>query len=146
MNKAYRQGQILKLVALHELHTQEELAQALAAVGVIATQVTLSRDIRELGLAKTPAGYRPILEIAPPPGPSLNTVITEYLLDIRDAQHLLVLKTSPGHASTLAAALDRAAWPEVAGTIAGDDTVLAIAPDLATAARLKEKLLSVSGR
>ncbi|MCX6608238.1 MAG: ArgR family transcriptional regulator [Acidobacteria bacterium] len=140
MNKAYRHGQILKLISRYQIHTQEEIAQKLAALGVAATQVTLSRDIRELGLAKTQLGYQHLAPTSPS-GPNLATVLAEYLLDIREAQHLLVLKTSPGHASTLAAALDRAAWPELVGTIAGDDTVLAIAPDLPTARKLKRKLL-----
>ena len=141
MNKAFRQGQILKLISHEQIHTQEEIAQKLARLGVPATQVTLSRDIRELGLAKTTQGYQQLTAPAPPAGPTLATILNEYLLDIREAQHLLVLKTPPGHASTLAAALDRAAWPELAGTIAGDDTVLAIAPNLRTAARLKRRLL-----
>ena len=141
MNKAFRQGQILKLISHEQIHTQEEIAQKLARLGVSATQVTLSRDIRELGLAKTAQGYQRLDSPAPPTGPTLATILNEYLLDIREAQHLLVLKTPPGHASTLAAALDRAAWPELAGTIAGDDTVLAIAPNLRTAARLKRRLL-----
>ena len=143
MNKAYRHGQILKLISLYQIHTQEEIAQKLAALGVAATQVTLSRDIKELGLAKTQLGYQHLAATSPS-GPNLATVLAEYLLDIREAQHLLVLKTSPGHASTLAAALDRAAWPELIGTIAGDDTVLAIAPDTPTARKLKRKLLGLS--
>jgi len=140
MNKAFRQGQILKLVSHQQIHTQEEIAQKLAKLGVPATQVTLSRDIRELGLAKTAQGYQR-LAAPTPAGPTLATILSESLLDLRDAQHLLVLKTPPGHASTLAAALDRAAWPELAGTIAGDDTVLAIAPDLTQARKLKRRLL-----
>jgi len=111
--------------------------------GVSATQVTLSRDIRELGLVKTPDGYR---QIAPQSsGPDLATILAEFLQDVRVAQNLLVLKTPPGHASTLAIALDQEEWPEVVGTIAGDDTVLVIAPDSATAAALQGKLLSNLG-
>ncbi len=143
MNKAYRHGQILKLISRYQIHTQEDIAQKLAALGVAATQVTLSRDIRELGLAKTKLGYQHLADTSPS-GPNLATVLAEYLLDIREAQHLLVLKTSPGHASTLAAALDRAAWPELIGTIAGDDTVLAIAPNTPTARKLKRKLLGLN--
>ncbi len=143
MNKAFRQGQILKLISYQQIHTQDEIAQKLAKLGVPATQVTLSRDIRELGLAKTPQGYQRLAAPAPG-GPTLTTILSEYLLDIREAQQLLVLRTPPGHASTLAAALDRAAWPELAGTIAGDDTVLAIAPDLANARKLKRRLLRPS--
>lgn len=144
MNKNYRQGQILKLIRTQEISTQEELAQELAKVGVQTTQVTLSRDIRELGLVKTAEGYQ---QIAPQnAGPDLPTMLAEFLQDVRVAQNLLVLKTRPAHASSLAVALDNEEWPEVVGTIAGDDTVLVIAPDSEIAHSLQGKLLSyISG-
>jgi transcriptional regulator of arginine metabolism len=141
MNKSYRQGQILKLVRSRSLRTQEELAQALRAVGVRATQVTLSRDIRDLGLLKTTEGYARATEAAAPTGPDLATVLREFLLDVRVAQNLLVLITPPAHASSVAEALDQAAWPEVTGTIAGDNTVLVIAPTARKAGSLREKLM-----
>jgi len=141
MNKSYRHGQILKLVRSKSLRTQDELARALRAVGVRATQVTLSRDIRELGLVKTPEGYVRPAEAAAPTGPDLATVLREFLLDVRVAQNLLVLITPPAHASSVAEALDQAAWPEITGTIAGDNTVLVIAPAAKKAAELREKLL-----
>jgi transcriptional regulator of arginine metabolism len=141
MNKSYRQGQILKLVRSRSLRTQEELAQALRAVGVRATQVTLSRDIRDLGLLKTAEGYGRPPEAAAPTGPDLATVLREFLLDVRVAQNLLVLITPPAHASSVAEALDQAAWPEVTGTIAGDNTVLVIAPTARKAGSLREKLM-----
>ena len=141
MNKAYRQGQILELIRTRSLHTQEELAQALKEVGVPATQVTLSRDIRDLRLAKTPEGYR---RLTPQPsGPAFRMLLTEFLIDIRPAQNLLVLKTSPGHANSVAVALDRESWPEIVGTVAGDDTILVILPDTATAATVRTRLLSL---
>ncbi len=88
---------------------------------------------------KTPDGYR---QIAPQSsGPDLATILAEFLQDVRVAQNLLVLKTQPGHASTLAIALDHESWDEVVGTIAGDDTVLVIATDQETAAALQGKLL-----
>ena len=65
------------------------------------------------------------------------------MLDVRQAQNLLVLKTPPANANALAAALDRANWPEVTGTIAGDDTVLVVAPDLKTATALRAKFLEL---
>jgi transcriptional regulator of arginine metabolism len=139
MNKPYRQGQILELIRGREIHTQEELARELAQLGVPATQVTLSRDIRELGLVKTPQGYRQIREQVG--RPTFATMAAEFLIDIRVAQQLLVLRTSPAHASSLAAALDAERWPEIIGTVAGDDTVLVVAPDNATAAQIREKLL-----
>jgi transcriptional regulator of arginine metabolism len=141
MNKAFRQGQILNLIRTRPIRTQEELATALKAVGIPATQVTLSRDIRELRLAKTADGYR---QLTPESGgPSLATLAAEFLHDIRPAQNLLVLKTSPGHANSVAVALDQENWPEIVGTVAGDDTILVIAPDAATAATLRTRLLAL---
>lgn len=143
MNKSYRHGQILKLIRGRAIRTQEELAQALQHIGVPATQVTLSRDIRELKLAKTPDGYRPL---APEPaGPDFALLAAEFIHDIRLAQNLLVLKTSPGNANTVAAGLDRANWPEVVGTVAGDDTILVVLPDSATAQSLRRRLLALLG-
>jgi transcriptional regulator of arginine metabolism len=139
MNKSYRQGQILRLIRSRAIHTQEELARELKELGIAATQVTLSRDIRELRLAKTRDGYR---QIAPESaGPSLAMIAAEFLQDVRVAQNLVVLKTSPAHASSLAVALDQEEWPEVVGTIAGDDTVLVVCPDSISVQRVREKLL-----
>lgn len=140
MNKTFRQGQILKLIRSKRVLTQEDLAQELKrSYGIQTTQVTLSRDIRELGLVKTQEGYR---QVAPASGPDFGTVAAEFLQDVRVAQNLIVLRTSPGNANALAVAMDKEEWPEVVGTLAGDDTVLVIAPDGATAAKLREKLLS----
>ena len=144
MNKSYRQGQIVKLIRAGGVHTQEELSRALARLNVQATQVTLSRDIRELGLIKTPDGYSVPPEAAPA-GPDLATVLREFLLDIRVAQNLLVLKTPPGSANSVAEALDKADWPELTGTIAGDNTILAVSPDAQTAESLRAKLLRLLG-
>jgi transcriptional regulator of arginine metabolism len=144
MNKSYRQGQILKLIrAPHSrAHTQEDLAKALRAIGIEATQVTLSRDIRELGLVKTAGGYAQAAADAST-GPDVNTLAREFVRDIRVAQNLLVLRTPAGHANSVAVALDQANWPEVTGTIAGDDTILVVAPDAKTAEALRAKFLRV---
>lgn len=145
MNKNYRQGQILKLIHKRRLHTQEDLARALRAIGVPATQATLSRDIRELGLVKTQDGY---MQSAPESGaaaPDVGTLVAEFVTDIRLAQNLLVLKTPPGHANAVAVALDKAEWPEVTGTVAGDDTILIIAPDSKTAEKLHGRFLKFLG-
>lgn len=140
MNKSYRQGQILDLIAARPIRTQEELARALRERGIEVTQVTLSRDIRELGLVKTPAGYR---QVADAPGPPLTSVAASFLRDARPARNLLVLKTSPGDASALAAALDREHWVEIVGTVAGDDTVLVVCPDEAAVESVRKKLLGM---
>ena len=141
MSKSFRQGQIVKLIRAKSIHTQEDLAQELKRLGVAATQVTLSRDIRELGLAKTPEGYRQITHADA--GPSLATLAAEFLLDVRLAQNLVVLKTSPGNANSVAVALDDEEWPEVVGTLAGDDTIVVIAPDNATAATVRARFLGM---
>lgn len=139
MNKSFRQGQILKIIRNREIYTQDELARELAHVGIPATQVTLSRDMRELGLVKTPEGYRQLP--AERTGPELADVANEYLLDIRVAQNLVVLRTSPGNANSLAIAIDREELDEVVGTVAGDDTVLVIALDNDTAVRFRRRML-----
>jgi transcriptional regulator of arginine metabolism len=144
MNKSFRQGQILKVIGRQQVHTQDELARELMKVGLHTTQVTLSRDIRELGLAKTGAGYQRIEGGAPVFGPDLATIAGEFLTDAKVAQNLLVLRTSPGNASSLASALDREAWEEVVGTLAGDDTVLVITGDMEQAVAVRERLLGLA--
>ena len=139
MNKTYRQGQILRLIRSRKITTQDQLAQELGALGVNATQVTLSRDIRELGLVKTPDGYRQVE--AGNSGPGIETIAAEFLWDAVAAQNLIVLKTSPGHASSVAIALDHEEWPEIVGTIAGDDTILVVTHDCEKASLVRERLL-----
>jgi transcriptional regulator of arginine metabolism len=141
MSKSYRQGQILKLIAARKIHTQDELASELKKLGVEATQVTLSRDIRELGIAKAADGYHQIRPEAA--APNLATMAAEFLNDARVAQNLVVLKTSPGHANSIAVELDHEGWAEVVGTIAGDDTILVVTPDNRTAETVRKRLLGL---
>jgi transcriptional regulator of arginine metabolism len=141
MSKNYRQGQILKLIRGKRILTQDDLAEELRAQGISATQVTLSRDIRDLRLVKTREGYQ---EMAPEEkGPEFPLLAAEFVLDVRTAQNLVVLKTAPGHANSVAVALDQEEWPEIVGTIAGDDTILVIAPDRETAEVVQEKLMAI---
>ena len=142
MNKAHRQSQILRLIRRKQVHTQDELARELGALDIQTTQVTLSRDIRELRLVKTADGYQPVAAAAPR-GPGFTTVAAEFVNDVKAAQNLVVMRTSPGNANAVAVALDREDWPDVVGTIAGDDTVLVIAPDIRTASSLRKKFLSI---
>lgn len=128
VQKRFRQGQILKLLASQPVASQDALRRHLGQLGMRVTQATLSRDLRELRLVKTAEGYRPleaaVKEISPLP--ALARALKEFLLDLRPAQNMLVLKTPPGGAQPLAAAVDAERWKEVAGTLAGDDTVLVI--------------------
>lgn len=144
MNKSYRQGQIARLVATRSVHTQQDLARQLKAAGIAVTQVTLSRDIHELGLVKTTDGYRQ-LAAAPSAvtGPSFEQVIGEFLVEARLAQQLLVLRTPPGGAMPVARALDQSAWTEIIGTIAGDDTVLVVTKSPREAAAVRKRLLQL---
>jgi len=141
MSKSYRQGQILKLIRSKPIRTQEELALELRNLGLVTTQVTLSRDIRDLRLVKTREGYQ---EMAPEEsGRQFAMLASEFLQDVKCAQNLVVLKTAPGHANSVAVALDGEDWSEVVGTLAGDDTILVIAPDKDTAEVLRVKMLQL---
>ena len=142
MTKSFRHGQILKLIRRGSIFTQEELARALKETGIDATQVTLSRDMRELGVVKTAEGYRQLSSESP--SLTFDALASEFLQDVRLAQNQVVLKTAPGHASSVAVALDDAEWPEVVGTIAGDDTILVICSDNSTAETVRSKLISTT--
>jgi transcriptional regulator of arginine metabolism len=139
MTKSFRQGQVLKLIRARNLFTQEELARALKETGVDATQVTLSRDIRDLRLVKTSDGYRELQREGL--GSPFRSLASDFLRDVRQAQNQIVLKTAPGHASSVAVALDNEEWPDVIGTIAGDDTVLVVCPDASSAESVRTRLI-----
>ncbi|HXJ38076.1 MAG TPA: hypothetical protein VNH18_02290 [Bryobacteraceae bacterium] len=141
MTKSFRQGQIIQLIRSRAIFTQDELARALREVGLEATQVTLSRDIRELGLVKTIDGYRELHRETP--NAQLSSLAGEFLRDVRRAMNQVVLRTAPGHASSVAVALDGERWPEVLGTIAGDDTILVICLDPDTAQTVTARLLQM---
>lgn len=142
-HKRFRQGQILKLITGEAISSQDELRRRLAHIKLRVTQATLSRDIAELKLVKTAEGYKslaPASEDSAPQPALLARAVREYLLDVRPADNLLVLKTPPGGAQPLAAALDSERLGEVAGTIAGDDTVLIITPSRAARAIVQQRL------
>jgi len=142
-HKRYRQGQILKLLTDEPVSNQDELRRRLVHLGMRVTQATLSRDLRELKLVKTSEGYRPLSAAAveeAAPLPVLARALKEFLLDIRPAQNLLVLKTPPGGAQPLAAAVDAEHWKEIAGTLAGDDTILIITPSRSARAAIQKRM------
>ena len=124
--------------------SQDELRRQLVHLGVRVTQATLSRDLRELRLVKTAEGYRPLSAAAAEEAVRrclrLARAVKEFLLDIRPAQNMLVLKTPPGGAQPLAAAVDAEHWKEIAGTLAGDDTVLIITPSRSARAAIQKRL------
>ena len=142
MSKLARQNRILDLVQEEPLASQDELRLRLSRLGFKVTQATLSRDIHDLGLVKTPEGYMaPPGEAAPDAGaPRINRLLREFVVQIRGAQNLLVLKTTPGSAQPVAAGIDAEDWPEIVGTVAGDDTILVICPDRKTADKLAARV------
>src|SRR6202522_239707 len=147
-HKRFRQGQILKVLAGPPVASQDELRRQLVHLGVRVTQATLSRDLRELRLVKTAEGYRPLSSAAAEETssiPALARAVKEFLLDVRPAQHMLVLKTPPGGAPPIAADLDAERWKEVAGTLAGDDTVLIVAPSRTARVTVQKRIEEMLG-
>ncbi|MDP9264172.1 MAG: ArgR family transcriptional regulator [Acidobacteriota bacterium] len=138
MAKVARQNLILELIREGDIGSQEELRRRLSRRGVRVNQATLSRDIHDLGLLKTPQGYTlsSSEQLGEPHLPSLTRLLREFLREVRQAQNLLVLKTVVGSAQPVAAALDSEGWPEILGTIAGDDNLLIICSDKRMAHRL----------
>jgi transcriptional regulator of arginine metabolism len=142
MSKLSRHNAILELLDEGPVTSQEELQRLLHKRGFDAGQATLSRDIRELGLAKTADGYSlPGREaVAESDLPSVSRLVREFVTSVRAAQNLLVTKTSIGSAQPVAAALDGENWPEAIGTIAGDDTILIVCEDKRSAGRLADRI------
>jgi transcriptional regulator of arginine metabolism len=142
MAKLNRQKIILELLERGPVASQDELQRALRKRGLRVGQATLSRDIHELGLVKTAEGYAlPAGESAAEPAlPPVSRLVREFVLEVRPAQNLLVVKTTVGSAQPVTAALDAEHWPEVVGTVAGDDTILIVSPDRKAASRLATRI------
>jgi transcriptional regulator of arginine metabolism len=145
MTKFDRQGAILRLVQDHKLSTQTELAEALRAEGYDAVQTTVSRDIAQLGLVKVRDENGRLVYALPGAADldrldELTTALRRFALSLTPTGNLLVIHTPPGHAHALALALDGASIGDVAGTVAGDDTIFVAAREGLTGADLAEQL------
>ena len=145
--KQLRQRAIRDLVAQRPIRTQQELAAALRERGFRTTQATISRDVAELGLVKAGregtqayALPRRLVEAETSGEDRLRALLRDLPVEVREAGLLLVVKTLPGSAHAIAAALDRARWPEVAGSIAGDDTLFVACVDRAALQRIRSRL------
>ncbi len=125
---------LLEIVARYPVKTQSGLVTALRRAGVMVTQATVSRDIRRLGLIKVPTGagsyrYQAPASVRPPAGDAgarLRRAFADYLVNVEEGSGLVLVKTTFGSAGAVAEAIDVAAWPEVAGTVAGDNTILVV--------------------
>ncbi|MDD2420828.1 MAG: arginine repressor [Heliobacteriaceae bacterium] len=130
--KSKRQRAILDIIQHQVIGTQEELAQALRERGIEVTQATISRDIKELGLVKVPVSKEESRYAAPgdpPPLPAsdrLRRLLRDTVSSVEYSLNIVVVKTLPGHAHAVAAAIDGSQWPEVIGTVAGDDTIVIV--------------------
>ncbi|MCU0301366.1 MAG: arginine repressor [Candidatus Nanopelagicales bacterium] len=137
--KAARHRRIVELLARTEVGSQAVLAELLAADGFAVTQATLSRDLDELGAVKVPTATGELVYAVPAEGGDsraiapeadgmarLARVAQDVLVGVDHSANIVVLRTPPGGAQYLASAIDRSAWPQVIGTVAGDDTVLLV--------------------
>jgi transcriptional regulator of arginine metabolism len=140
--KQQRHTVIRELLVTTAVTSQDELRRKLAGRGFHVTQATLSRDIHELRLSKGPAGYSlpAAAEAAEDSSPEIGEVLESFGLEVRQAANLLVFVTRTGGAQPIAAGIDYEDWPEVVGTIAGDDTVLIICPDEKQAKLLRARI------
>lgn len=147
--RSARLALVRSLIASGRVRSQEHLAALLAERGVAASQGTLSRDLRDLGVLKGPDGYT----LHGPPEPNaaqaasreLRRAVRERMLSADRAGSLVVLRTAPGHASALAVEIDRAGPEGVVGTVAGDDTVFVATASPARAARFTRTIRSIAG-
>lgn len=148
-SKAKRQQTILGLVAREALGSQQEIRARLAYLGIEATQSTISRDIEELGLARVhdQDGVRYVAPGEPGsygPMTLLRHLVDEFALSFVRAEAGLVIRTSPGAAAALAEGLDRVGLPQVAGTIAGDNTILVLGREGVTPVQLERAMQTIT--
>jgi len=121
-----RHARIVEIAKRHPVSSQEELSALLRAAGIRVTQSTLSRDIRDLGLAKVRGFYQTQEGGSAPALPALRRSIQQLALEVHVSGNILMVRTAPGDAHSMGVILDAADWPEILGTVAGDDTVFAL--------------------
>ena len=138
VSKKARQGRMLEIIRGSRVRSQEELSSFLQREGIEVTQSTLSRDIRELGLVKIRGSYQIAADAnSAPPEEVLRRAFGQYVIRAGVSGNMVMLRTSPGNAHSIGVVLDAAQWPEVLGTVAGDDTVFV----LLRSARFGKKVL-----
>jgi len=149
MNKRQRHAAILEIVREHRVTSQEHLRELLAERGLEVTQATLSRDIRELRLVKVPDAEGALHYTLPPEAwdqtPPLGRLLPTLFVSAEGTGNLLVVKTLTGGAQPIAFAIDWEEWPEVLGTIAGDDTILIILRDPTHLPVVQQRIEDIAG-
>ena len=148
-NKRERHDTILEIVNARVVSSQEDLRKLLLQRGWDVTQATLSRDLRELRLARvpTPEGARYAITDGSieESRAALDTLLPQLFLRVDGVSEMLVLRTVPGGAQPIAAALDGEAWSDILGTVGGDDTILIICRSVATRERVMRRLRAMAG-
>ena len=136
--KSNRHAAILDLIQRRHISSQGELTQALAAAGFDAVQSTISRDIRELGLVleRFSSGYKYVATTQR----NLSLLLTDSIVSVENAGHMLVIRTRSGMAMAVALAIDEMEFEEILGSVAGDDTVMCVIKTPEEAEALKNKL------
>jgi transcriptional regulator of arginine metabolism len=128
--KRERQDAVLQVLGSHQVASQEDLKRLLAAQGWSVTQATLSRDLRELGVVRASSGegarYLLPAMVADESKPSLDNLLPQFFSRVDGVGELIVLHTLPGGAQPIAEAVDAAGWPEVIGTLGGENTILVV--------------------
>jgi transcriptional regulator of arginine metabolism len=150
--KPQRQHRVSRLLSDHDVTSQSQLVELLAAEGVAATQATVSRDLEDLGAIKVrgPGGATvyaipdlPTEQRAPED--HLRRVFSEWVVEVSHSANLVVLRTPPGSAHVVGSALDRSGLPGVIGTVAGDDTLIAVVGEDTTGAAMARRLAEMAG-
>lgn len=142
--RAARRAALRLLLRDGRAATQRSLVDALQAQGFVATQSSVSRDLKDLGAVKTPAGYE--LRVTEPATVDEVAQVAGLLRELKAAgPHLLVIKTAIGAAQTVALALDRCGWPEIVGNVGGDDTVFTATPNAAAQRTLLARINRAAG-
>ena len=147
-DKVERQKAILDVVGRQAVATQQELKELLKARGIEVDQATISRDIKELGLVKVSDDgihykYAPVEAVSPTSAHKPSSIVARLVRKVDWSGNLLVVKTDLGEASPVSLAIDRLGWPEVVGTVAGDDTLLVVVREGVSARKLAKKLLDL---
>ncbi|MGH9229641.1 MAG: arginine repressor [Acidimicrobiales bacterium] len=150
--KAQRQHRVARLLSDHDVTSQGQLVELLAAEGVAATQATVSRDLEDLGAIKVRGrGGETVYAIPDLPSEQrapedhLRRVFSEWVVEVAHSANLVVLRTPPGSAHVVGSALDRSGLPGVIGTVAGDDTLVVVVAEDTTGAAMSRRLAEMAG-
>ena len=148
--KALRHATIKEIIENNVIETQDDLAEALRKQAITVTQATVSRDIKELMLIKVPAGegrYRyafPVESNTAFLQPRMERIFQDSVIGIDHSSNIVVIKTLPGTAQAVAAAIDNTKWADIIGTVAGDDNILVVVKPVEAVPKVISRLLALS--